>query len=48
MFSSLEVKVFYSTWWRWRVSEVQGLLPWGGVWRKHGAKARVDEQKPDI
>jgi len=24
MHSSLEVKVLYPTWWRWRVSEAQG------------------------
>jgi len=29
MFSSSEVKVFYPTWWRWRISEAQGRLPRG-------------------
>jgi len=24
MFNSLEVKVLYPTWWRWRISETQG------------------------
>jgi len=42
MFSSSEVKVFYPTWWRWRVSETQGLWPRGEVWKKRGANARVD------
>jgi hypothetical protein len=27
---------------------MQGLLPRGGVRRKHGSNVRVDEQKPDI
>jgi len=47
MLSSLEVKVFCPTWWRWRASKVQGLPPRGGVWRKHRANAWVDGQKPN-
>jgi len=31
MFSSLEVKVLHPTWWRWRVSNAQGLSPRGEV-----------------
>jgi len=47
MLNSSEVKVLYPTWWRWRVSDAQGLSPRGGVWRKREAKVRADEQEPD-
>jgi len=47
MLNSLEVKFLYPTWWRWRVSDAQGLSPRGGVWRKREAKVRADEQEPD-
>jgi len=48
MFSSLEVKVLRSTWWRWRASEAQGPPPRGGVWRQRGTNVRVDGQEADI
>jgi len=47
MTDSLEVEVLYPAWWRRRISEAQGLLPRGRVWRKRGAKPRPDGQKPD-
>jgi len=48
MLSSLEVKVLFTTWWRWSDSEAQGLSPRGEVWRKRGANVRADGEKPDI
>jgi len=56
MFSSLEVKVFYPTWWRWRISEAQGLPLEGGPkeawsksasrWTKIGYQAWAWDERP--
>jgi len=48
MINSLEVRVLYPTWWRWRVSEAQGRSPpRGGAWKKRGANVRADGQELD-
>jgi len=50
MLDSLEVKVLYPTWWRWRVSEARrwnNTRREAGPERNVGAKMRADEQPTD-